>query len=115
MICGDAGFLLFIFLFRRAQVKCEPKDSRRAASTAQNQLNQAKVTAQKHLKFRSSLFKGLWESKGQSPWSLPQERNTPAHSNEQSKIKRRKAKLTNPKSAMQLKRLNPTDVTSVTI
>ena len=76
---------VFIFLFRRARITCEPKDSNRGGSTAQNQLSQTKVTAQKHLKFRSSLFKGLWESKGQSPWSLPQERNFPAHSNRASK------------------------------
>ena len=75
----------YFFIWTRPR-KCEPKDSSRDGSTAQNQLNQAKVTAPKHLKFRSSLFKGLWESKGQSPWSLPQERNTPAHSNSENKI-----------------------------
>ena len=66
--------------------------SRRGRSIAQTQMSETKVTSPKHLKFRSSLFKGLWESKGQSPWSLPQERNTPAHPNRVSKIKRRKAK-----------------------
>ena len=65
--------------------RCKSKDSSRAASFAQNPMSQTKLTTPKHLKFRSSLFKGLWESKGQSPWSLPQERNSPAQSNEQSK------------------------------
>ncbi len=27
-------------------------------------------------KFTSTLFKGWWVSRGQSPWSLPQKRNT---------------------------------------
>ncbi len=55
-----------------------------------------KVTAPKHLKFRSSLFKGL-QGRGTASPSLPQERNTPEHPNRASKIKRSKAKLTNKK------------------
>ena len=84
--------------------------SRRGCSIAQNPISETKVTAQKHLKFRSSLFKGL-QGQGAEPLSLPQERNTPAQSNRASKIKRRKAKLTNPKSAMQHKKVGTTDVT----
>ncbi len=78
-------FCTFYFFIWTRPRKCEPKDSSRGGSTAQNQLNQAKVTAPKHLKFRSSLFKGL-QGRGTASSSLPQERNTPAHSNSESKI-----------------------------
>ena len=85
--------LRFFFLFRRARIYCEPKGSSRGVSFAQNSMSQTKVTVPKHLKFRSSLFKGLWESKGPSPWSPPQRRNPPAHSNKASKTIKRKAKV----------------------
>ena len=107
--------LRFFFLFRRARIYCEPKESSRGASFAQNSMSQTKVTVPKHLKFRSSLFKGLWESKGQSPWSPPQRRNPPAHSNRASKTIKRKTKVANQKSAMQHKKVGTTDVTPVTI
>ena len=102
------------FLFRRVRITCEPKDSSRGGSTAQNRLNQAKVTAPKHLKFRSSLFKGL-QGRGTASSSLPQERNPQAHSNSKSKTIKRKAKLTNKKSAMQLKKVKPKEGTKITI
>ena len=51
----------------------------------------------------------------QSPWSPPQRRNPPAHSNEQSKIKRRKAKVKKSKSARQPKNVKPRKLTEITI
>ena len=88
--------------------------SRRGRSIAKNRMSETKVTAPKHLKFRSSLFKGL-QGRGTASSSLPQERNPQAHSNSKSKTIKRKAKLTNQKSAMQLKKVKPREVTKITI
>ena len=76
-------------------VSCK-KRFRRGRSFAQSPMSQTKVTAPKHLKFRSSLFKGL-QGRGTASSSLPQERNPQAHSNSKSKTIKRKAKLTNQK------------------
>ena len=94
-------------------VSCK-KHFRRGRSFAQSPMSQTKVTAPKHLKFRSSLFKGL-QGRGTASSSLPQERNPQAHSNSKSKTIKRKAKLTNKKSAMQLKKVKPKEVTKITI
>ena len=63
----------------------------------------------------AQLARGFLRGRGATLNRLRRGETPQAHSNEQSKIKRSKAKLTNQKSAMQLKKVGTTDVTSVTI
>ena len=51
----------FIFLFGRVRINCEPKDSSRGGSTAQIQLNQAKVTVHPYKSFGQACL--LFEEK----------------------------------------------------
>ena len=54
------------FLFRRAQESANPKDSTRAASTAQNPMSQAKVAAYPYKSFGQAFSKAC-RVEGQRP------------------------------------------------
>ena len=82
----------FYFFGGRAQVTCEPKESSRAASTAQNRLNQAKVTAYPYKSFGQAFSKACGNPKGKARGRLRRGETPQAQSNRASKIIKRKAK-----------------------
>ena len=87
---------------------------RRGRSFARSPMSQTKVTVQKHLKFRPP-FQRWWESKGQSPWSPPQRRNPQRILTNKAKVTVKPNKSKKSKSAMQLKKVKPREVTKATI
>ena len=122
---------LFVFLFRRAQISANSKDSSRAASTAQNPMSQTKVAAYPYKSFGQAcllfeekferqrkqalpLSKACGNPKGKARGRSRRSETPQAHSNKSSKTIKRKAKLTNQKRNA-AKKVGARDVTSVTI
>ena len=114
MLC-QLHFVCIFYFFRRAQAECEPKESIRVGSFAQNRMSQTKVTAHTYKSFGQAFSKACGNPKGKARGRLRRGETLQAHSNEQSKNNGKAKQKVKIKSAMQLKKVGTTDVTTVTI
>ena len=109
-LCG-----FFIFLFGRVQESANPKDSSRAASTAQNPMSQAKVAAYPYKSFGQAFSKACGNPKGKARGRSRRSEIPQRNLTKQAKVTVKPSKRGKPKSAMQPKKVKPREVTKTTI
>ena len=108
-------FQTFLFFIWTRPNKCEPKDSSRGRSTAQIQLDQAKVTAYPYKSFGQAFSKACGNPKGKARGRLRRGEIPQRILTAKAKLTVKPSKMKKSKSAMQLKRVKPREVTKITI
>ena len=114
--CRTVGFVRFFYFFGgRVQVTCEPKESSRAASTAQNPMSQAKVAAYPYKSFGQAFSKACGNPKGKARGRLRRGETPQRILTNKAKATVKPSKMKKSKSAMQPKKVKPREATKITI
>ena len=106
---------VFIFLGGRAQFLCEPKQSSRGGSFAQNPISETKVTAHPYKSFGQAFSKACGNPKGKARGRSRRSEIPQRNLTNKAKVTIKPSKRRKSRSAMQPKNVGTTDVTPVTI
>ena len=106
---------VFLFFLGTRPRKCEPKDSSRAASTAQSLMNQTKVTVHPYKSFGQAFSKACGNPKGKARGRSRRSETPLRILTNKAKVTVKPSKRNKSKKRNVAKKVGTTDVTLVTI